>query len=380
MPTAMKDRAPGNSSAGRQARRTRSAVSQAMPAAPPRPSQASVRASASANGAASAMPARSNPRARAWALTARASAARSGAAGPPGAGSGVGALSGGWRGACAARRSLPARAARRGRGPGRSGTRAGPLALIAPGDEALDGLGVERRAEAQNDVRAAGVGERVEVGEVLGADAGGALDRPRVAAELLAPVVEHAVLALPVVDAAEAVPGVGVLGGDAQGDLLALAADEDRDRAAHRRRVVLCPMLLDDRERRRQVVQAGGRRAELVAEVVVLALEPAGADTQDEAAVADVVDRRRHLREQGRVAVAVAGDHAADGGARGRLGQRGQHRVALERGAVRVAVERVEVVPVPDRVDAAGLHAAGGVAELLVGAVLGVELHAHLES
>src|SRR4051794_29379159 len=144
-----------------------------MPAAPPRASQASVRASASAKGAASVMPARSKPSASACALTSAARAIRS-----PGAASGTGASAG---------------------------------ALIAPGDEALDRLAVERRAEAEDDVCAARVGERVEVRQVLAANTGRPLNRAWIAAQLRAPVVQHAVLAAPVLHAAKAVPGVGVL-------------------------------------------------------------------------------------------------------------------------------------------------------------------------
>src|SRR5581483_8960712 len=80
MPTAMKDCAPGSSSAGWQERRMRSAVIQAMFAASPRASQASIRASASGNGSALAIPTRSKPRVRARALTASATSARGAAA------------------------------------------------------------------------------------------------------------------------------------------------------------------------------------------------------------------------------------------------------------------------------------------------------------
>src|SRR5581483_6081554 len=325
----MKDRAPGSSSAGRQARRTRSAVSQAMPAAPPRASQARVRASASANGAASAIPTRSKPSARACAFTAAASAARSlGSGGALAAAAPGGALAAAdpaaWlpRGVPAGSRGRPGR--------GDSGTGRRAVALVAPGDEPLDRLAVERRAEAQDDVVAAGVGERVEMRQVLDADAGGPLDLRRVAAELPAPVVEHAVLAPPVFHAAKAVPGVGVLRGDPQGDLLALAADEDRNGAAHGGRAVLGPALLDDGQRRLQVVQTGRRGAELVAVVAVLALEPAGANAEREATAADVVDGGGHFREQRGVAVAVAGDHAADRGPRAHLGHRREHRVPFQ--------------------------------------------------
>src|SRR5579884_2249118 len=88
----MNERAPGSSSLGRQARRTRSAVSQAMPAAPPAASQASIRASVSTNGAASVMPTRSKPSARASAFTAAARAASSAEEGSSFAGKGLSAV------------------------------------------------------------------------------------------------------------------------------------------------------------------------------------------------------------------------------------------------------------------------------------------------
>ena len=44
----------------------------------------------------------------------------------------------------------------------------------------------------------------------------------------------------------------------------------------------------------------------------MLGLEPACADTQFQAAVAQVIDRGRHLRQDGRVTVRVAGNQAAN--------------------------------------------------------------------
>jgi len=55
-------------------------------------------------------------------------------------------------------------------------------------------------------------------------------------------LVEDGVLAGQGVDATEAVPDVRVLGGDAQGDLLAAASDEDGD-PARRGRVESVPAL-----------------------------------------------------------------------------------------------------------------------------------------
>jgi hypothetical protein len=76
-----------------------------------------------------------------------------------------------------------------------------------------------------------GAGELV--GDVVrrAAGGGGALDLGGVAPNLLAPVVEDCGLVGQRVDVAEAVPGVGVLGGQAECLTLSAAADQDRDLA-----------------------------------------------------------------------------------------------------------------------------------------------------
>ena len=120
------------------------------------------------------------------------------------------------------------------------------------------------------------------------------------------------------------------------------------------------------------------RRAERVAVLVVVALEPARADAKDEPAVADVVDGAGHVGEQLRVAVRVARDQRAQLGVAGVGGQRGQQRVGLEVGRVGVAVERVEVVPDPDRVDPEVVGGLGRGSEVGDRGGLGVELHSDL--
>ena len=129
------------------------------------------------------------------------------------------------------------------------------------------------------------------------------------------------------------------------------AADQDRQ-LADRRRVELLEPRLDPRQRVAQVAHAVGRGAELVAVLVVVALEPAGADAEDRAAAGDVVDRAVRVGQQLGVAVRVADHQRADLRALGDLGQRGQRRDALEVLAVGVAAQREEVVPGEDRVDA----------------------------
>ena len=58
------------------------------------------------------------------------------------------------------------------------------------------------------------------------------------------------------------------------------------------------------------------------AEGLVLVLVPGGTEPELEAAVRDVIDRRRHLREHGGMAVGVAGDEHAEPHALRRLGER----------------------------------------------------------
>ena len=71
---------------------------------------------------------------------------------------------------------------------------------------------------------------------------------------------------------------------------------------------------------------------------VRLGLEPPGAEAENETATRDVVERDRRVGRDRGMAVVHAVDHAAEPQSLGRLGQRGQHRPALQ---VR-AVEREE--------------------------------------
>ncbi len=63
---------------------------------------------------------------------------------------------------------------------------------------------------------------------------------------------------------------------------------------------------LDERQRCGQRSPARPVRPELVAVLVVVAAEPAGAEAEDEPAARDVVDGARHVGEELRVAVRVA--------------------------------------------------------------------------
>ena len=119
---------------------------------------------------------------------------------------------------------------------------------------------------------------------------------------------------------------------------------------------------------------AVGRGAELVAVLVVVALEPAGADAEDRAAAGDVVDRAVRVGQQLRVAVGVADHQRADLRALGDLRHRAERRDRLEVLAVRVAGEREEVVPAEDRVDAELLRLEPGAAHAVEVGVLGLDL------
>ena len=68
---------------------------------------------------------------------------------------------------------------------------------------------------------------------------------------------------------------------------------------------------------------------ERIAECTILRLVPARADAQHEAACAHLIQSDRHLREQGRVAEAVAGHEGAQLNAPRRLRESGEHRPGL---------------------------------------------------
>src|SRR5665647_313591 len=90
-------------------------------------------------------------------------------------------------------------------------------------------------------------------------------------------------------------------------------------------------------------------RAELDAEVEMLLLEPGGAEAEDRPAAADLVERRGHLRHEGRVADRIRPDHEPNPDALGRSRPGRDRQPSLEDGTVRVADDRVEVVPRPQR-------------------------------
>jgi len=160
---------------------------------------------------------------------------------------------------------------------------------------------------------------------------------------------------------------VGVSRDELQEDALSGAADHDRRmRLLHRggeahrvrhgvvlavqRRLRLRQHAADDPERLVERSEPARHGLEVDAEAPVLELEPAGADAEVEASAAHVIERRRHLRGEARMAVRVTGHHRADAGAARRLGEGGDRRPRLEARPLRIDEDRVEVVEVPERV------------------------------
>src|SRR5664280_769962 len=171
-------------------------------------------------------------------------------------------------------------------------------------------------------------------------------------------------------------PDVCTLGHDAQGLAFAAAADQHRDVTGGR--WVQDGQAADDQ---RQVavkgIESTARGTELVAVLVVVLLEPARADTQDQPPLADVVYRACHVRQQLRVAVGVAGDQGADLDALGGLCEGTQRRPAFEVLALGLAIERVKVIPGEDHVGAQLLGLGACAPQVAVFRVLGLQLHAH---
>ena len=205
----------------------------------------------------------------------------------------------------------------------------------------------------------------------------------RVAPDVLAVLPEHAEQVPRTLGVAEEVAAVGVLGDHPQRLALAAAADEDRDVAAQRLRVVVGArdrvvgardrrlLLGEHRARDPQVVlealEALLQRRERVAVGVVLGLEPARADPVERTPAGDDVERRRDLGVLGRVAVADAGDEQPERDRRRARREAGEHRVALEHPALRRPDRRdlVVVVHHRDRGEARPLRREDDVDELL---------------
>ncbi len=177
------------------------------------------------------------------------------------------------------------------------------------------------------------------------------------------------------------VPLVGVPGDGPQRLRLPRPADHDRqpdldrrrraDGLAHRvdRAVVRDRLPVEQAaDEHHGLVEAVEALAEPAAEVdpepLVLALEPRAAEAEDRAAARQVVERRRELGGQARVAERVRGDHQPEGGSLGDLRPAGERGPALEDRSLRRPDDRVQVVPGPEARGARPVGEGGGVAQL----------------
>src|SRR3546814_6848645 len=113
--------------------------------------------------------------------------------------------------------------------------------------------------------RSAGLDVLLPCLHLVGLDGDGALDGPGIAAHLRTPLVEHGVLVGEARGRAEGVPGIGVLGDEAQGHLLPRATDEERQRP-DRAGVQLGEPVPDPRKRLAEGPKALRRCAELRSE------------------------------------------------------------------------------------------------------------------
>src|ERR1700759_5244673 len=102
-------------------------------------------------------------------------------------------------------------------------------------------------------------------------------------------------------------PDVGVLGNGGQRTLGTRAADEDWE-LAHWRWDQCGEPVLDTDQALVEQIETGAEGAEVVTVSGVVLFVPAGAEAEDDAAPADVVDGARHVGEQVRIAIADAGD------------------------------------------------------------------------
>src|SRR5262249_50949641 len=202
--------------------------------------------------------------------------------------------------------------------------------------------------------------------------------------------VEHAEQVAHRVGAPVDVAHVGVLGDEAQGALLAAAADHDaRAVLLDRARDVLClldPVVLAgearsflrehrpaDLQRLFETVEALTSSRELEAEAVVLLLVPRRADAEDRPPARDDVQRRDHLRQERRVPVRHAGHERAELRAGRARRQPTQQRVALEHRLGRAPEGRQlpKVVHDPERLESRLLACFGEPGDVLEHLVVG---------
>ena len=172
-------------------------------------------------------------------------------------------------------------------------------------------------------------------------------------------------------DGTERIPRVGIFGYDAQHPGPVRAQHERRswllNRAGPRRRIpqlvkatgkgaaVVAQEPVDDFDCFAVARDTLSARRELDAKRDVLRLVPAGAQSQLQTAIRDVVDRQCFLRQQNRVAEGVAADQHADTNPLGTRRQSGQQRPGFEV-RTRGPTGLDQVVAVPGAVEAERLE------------------------
>ena len=236
-------------------------------------------------------------------------------------------------------------------------------------------------------------------GQVGGSERRRLLHLGGIAAHLVADLVEAAARLLDLLRVAvadEEVPDLRVARRDRLHDLRPHAANQDRRmgaldglRLARRvgERVVLALVrrarLGEERfqhlDRLAETAGAAARGVERDAVGRVLAFEPAGADAEDQPAVARVVDRDGRLREHGGEAIRVARDEEPHADAARLRGERGEQRPALEARTVRIRHDRHEVIEREDGVEAEIVGFLPDRQQVLVGRLLRRRLHAEAE-
>ena len=226
-----------------------------------------------------------------------------------------------------------------------------------------------------------------------------ALDRRGFATFRPAQLVEDGGLASERVGFALAVPDVGAAGDDRKGPPFAAAADEEWQASLQWRRLVACaaghePCPLEvrrlavehaatDRRGFLEAVEPLSQRREVVPEGRVLGRVPSGAETEDRAAAARVIEGRRHADEQRWVAIGDPGDEASEPDVGGPLGPAGErhpavpHRPALDLERDRAAArDREQVVVAPEAVEPELVDPAAHRHELVPADVLAPDLEA----
>jgi hypothetical protein len=155
-----------------------------------------------------------------------------------------------------------------------------------------------------------------------------------------------------------------VFGDQLQGNFLAAASDHDREFLLFGKRGQLTQALFQNGQIVSQVFQAGNGRAKFKIVFFVVSFEPARADAEHGASIADMIEGARHIGDQLNIAVAVATDQVPKGSVLAVTGHSGQSGPGFKvrafvgrsrdggvgHGGSFFAVERIKVVPEPQAV------------------------------